>query len=107
MSEKHEKHGKVDIEEIAEKAERGEDVSQYFTGKHIAKQRVNIDFPLSLLRKIDMECKRVGVTRQSWIKMTCAEKLQQIQRSRKGKTGEDYKRLDALRAWSEGLQDTP
>lgn len=69
-----------DIEEIAEKAERGEDVSQCFTGQHVAKQRVNIDFPLSLLRMIDAECKRVGITRQAWIKMACDEKLQEIQK---------------------------
>lgn len=97
MSEKNEKHDKIeDIEEIAEKAERGEDVSQYFTGNHIAKQRVNIDFPLILLKKIDAECKRIGVTRQAWVKMTCDEKLQQTQRSKKAKK-EDHERLDALR----------
>lgn len=68
-----------DIEEIAEKAECGEDVSEYFTGQHVAKQRVNIDFPLNLLRMIDAECKRVGITRQAWIKMACGEKLQRAQ----------------------------
>ena len=34
------------IEAIAERAERGEDVSGHFTNRHVAKQRVNIDFPL-------------------------------------------------------------
>ena len=70
-----------DIEEIAEMAEKGEDVSQYFTGEHLAKQRVNIDFPLSLLKLIDEECKRIGVTRQAWIKMACDERIRQIKRS--------------------------
>lgn len=72
-----------DIEEIAEKAQHGEDVSEYFTGKHISKQRVNIDFPLKLLRMIDDECKLVGITRQAWVKMACDERLRQIQVSRK------------------------
>ena len=35
-----------DIESIAKKAHRGEDVSEHFTGEHLAKQRVNIDLPL-------------------------------------------------------------
>jgi len=64
-----------DIEAIAERAERGEDVSVHFTQHYKAKQRVNIDFPLALLRTIDAECGRIGVTRQAWIKMVCAEHL--------------------------------
>jgi hypothetical protein len=82
MSKKFAKHRKTeDIEEIAKRAERGEDISEHFTGKFIAKQRVNVDFPLDLLRMIDEECKRLGVTRQAWIKMTCDERLRQTQMS--------------------------
>ena len=66
-----------EIEAIAERAERGEDVSVYFTNRPVAKQRVNIDFPLALLRQIDAECARIGVTRQAWIKMACDERLRQ------------------------------
>jgi hypothetical protein len=69
----------MEIEEIAERAERGEDVSAYFTGQHRAKQRVNVDFPLNLLRQIDAECQRLGVTRQAWIKMACDERIRQIE----------------------------
>jgi hypothetical protein len=68
----------VDIEEIAERAERGEDVSQYFTGKQSARQRVNVDFSVILLRQIDAECERLGVTRQAWIKIACDERLRQL-----------------------------
>ena len=64
-----------DIEDIAERAERGEDISAHFTKTFVAKQRVNIDFPLALLREIDAECQRIGVTRQAWVKMVCAEYL--------------------------------
>jgi hypothetical protein len=66
-----------DIEAIAERAERGGDISAHFTQHYKAKQRVNIDFPLGLLRTIDAECERIGVTRQAWIKMVCAERLHQ------------------------------
>jgi predicted DNA binding CopG/RHH family protein len=64
-----------EVEAIAERAERGEDVSAHFTNRHVAKQRVNIDFPLDLLRQIDAECARIGVPRQAWIKMACDERL--------------------------------
>jgi hypothetical protein len=67
----------ADIEAIAERAERGEDVSAHFTNRYVAKQRLNIDFPLALLRAIDAECQRVGVTRQAWIKMVCDARLRQ------------------------------
>jgi hypothetical protein len=72
-------HKKVEIEEIAERAERGADVSAHFTGRHRAKQFVNVDFPLNLLRQIDAECERLGVTRQAWIKMACDERIRQIE----------------------------
>jgi hypothetical protein len=68
-----------EIEAIAERAERGEDISAHFTKTFVAKQRVNIDFPLALLREIDAECGRIGVTRQAWIKMVCAEYLTRAQ----------------------------
>jgi hypothetical protein len=70
---------RVEIEEVAERAESGEDVSAYFTGQYRAKQRVNVDFPLNLLRQIDAECRRLGVTRQAWIKMACDERIRQIE----------------------------
>jgi hypothetical protein len=71
-----------DIEDIAEKAQRGQDVSKYFTGQHTAKQRVNIDFPLELLKTIDAECRRIGITRQGWVKMACDEKIRRSQATR-------------------------
>lgn len=69
----------LNIEEIAEQAEQGKDVSAHFTGEHLAKRLVQIDFPLKLLHAIDAECRQVGVTRQVWIKMACDERLRQIQ----------------------------
>jgi len=73
---------KTDIEEIERRAQSGEDVSEHFTGEFTAKQRVNVDFPLELLRAIDVECRVVGVARQAWIKMACDERLRQIRSGR-------------------------
>lgn len=38
-------------------------------------QRVNVDFPTDLLRRIDAEATRLGVTRQSFIKIRIADTL--------------------------------
>ena len=38
-------------------------------------KRVNVDFPLWMIQSLDREAKRLGVPRQSVIKMWLAEKL--------------------------------
>jgi hypothetical protein len=40
-----------------------------------AVQRVNVDFPVDLLRAIDQEARRLGVTRQAFIKVRMADAL--------------------------------
>ncbi len=40
-----------------------------------APKRVNVDFPLWVVNGLDREAQRLGVTRQSLIKMWIAEKL--------------------------------
>jgi hypothetical protein len=40
-----------------------------------AVQRVNVDFPVDLLREIDQEARRLGVTRQALIKVRLADAL--------------------------------
>lgn len=42
-----------------------------------AVQRVNVDFPADLLREIDREARRLGVTRQAFIKIRIADGLKQ------------------------------
>jgi hypothetical protein len=37
--------------------------------------KVNIDFPIDLLRQIDAEAERIGIPRQSWIKLRIADVL--------------------------------
>ena len=38
-------------------------------------QRVNADFPVDLLRAIDQEARRIGVTRQAFIKLRLSDTL--------------------------------
>jgi len=38
-------------------------------------QRVNVDFPIDLLSAIDREARRLGVTRQAFIKLRLADAL--------------------------------
>jgi hypothetical protein len=40
-----------------------------------AVQRVNVDFPVDLLREIDQAARRLGVTRQAFIKVRLADAL--------------------------------
>jgi hypothetical protein len=43
-----------------------------------APKRVNVDFPGWMVQSIDQEADRLGVTRQSLIKMWLADKLGQV-----------------------------
>ena len=40
-----------------------------------AVQRVNVDFPVDMLREMDQEARRLGVTRQAFIKVRMADSL--------------------------------
>jgi hypothetical protein len=42
-------------------------------------QRVNVDFPVDLLRAIDREAKPIGMTRQAFIKLRLADTLTSAQ----------------------------
>lgn len=41
-------------------------------------RRVNVDFPVWMIESLDQEASRVGVTRQSMIKVWLAERLEEI-----------------------------
>lgn len=43
-------------------------------------KRVNVDFPVWMIESMDREANRLGVTRQSIIKIWLAERLEQINR---------------------------
>ena len=62
--------GKEDITDVLDlsKAER----------PNLKPKRVNVDFPVWMVRKLDEEAQRLGVTRQSIIKVWIAERLERL-----------------------------
>lgn len=69
----------MDIEEIAQQAQAGIDISEHFTGQFQSKQNIDVALPIELLKSIDLECQRQDVTRQDWIDAVCAEKVRETQ----------------------------
>lgn len=60
----------------------GEDVSAHLDLRqarrvNTAQKRVNVDFPVWMIEALDREASRLGVTRQSIIKVWLAERLEQ------------------------------
>ncbi len=47
-------------------------------------KRVNVDFPTWMIESLDREASRLGVTRQSIIKVWLAERLEQAASSKQG-----------------------
>jgi hypothetical protein len=67
--------------EFDKKFDEGKDISKYLdiTKARRPKQeqkRVNVDFPLWMIQLLDKEAKRLGVPRQSIIKVWVAERLE-------------------------------
>jgi hypothetical protein len=63
------------------KFEAGQNISKYLdiskARKPVLEQkRVNVDFPLWMIQHLDKEAKRLGVPRQSIIKVWVAERLE-------------------------------
>ena len=66
-------------DEIAEMATRGEDISDYFTGKFTVVRpikRVNVDLTEGMLRQLDARAARLNVSRQAVIKTLLAQALE-------------------------------
>ena len=67
-------------ESIARMADRGEDVSRFFTntGKMMRPiQRVNVDFTASMLQELDRTAAELNVSRQAVIKTLVRQALDQ------------------------------
>jgi hypothetical protein len=67
-------------ESIARMADRGEDVSRFFTnrGKMMRRiQRVNVDFTASMLQELDHAAAELNVSRQAVIKAFVRQALDQ------------------------------
>jgi len=66
---------------LDKKFDSGEDISKHLdlaraTRPGQDQKRVNVDFPVWIIDSLDKEAKRLGVTRQSIIKVWIAERLQ-------------------------------
>ncbi len=60
--------------------DQGQDITKYLDLSKAVRpgeqtQRVNVDFPVWMIRALDKEAKRLGVPRQSVIKFWIAEKM--------------------------------
>ena len=63
------------------KFDKGEDITKYLDLSRATKpgqeqKRVNVDFPVWMIHRLDKEAKRLGVPRQSLIKIWIAERLE-------------------------------
>ena len=63
------------------KFESGEDITKYLDLSKARRpkqeqKRVNVDFPIWMIQSLDKEAKRLGVPRQSLIKVLVAEHFQ-------------------------------
>jgi len=69
-------------EEFDKAFDEGKDLTQYLDlskarWPNREQKRVNVDFPVWMIRLLDREAARLGVTRQSIIKVWLAERLEQ------------------------------
>ena len=69
--------------EFDNKFDAGEDVDAYLDWSNARRpnleaRRVNVDFPAWMVQSIDKEARRLGVTRQSLIKLWLADKLEHL-----------------------------
>ncbi len=74
---------KVKAEQFDKRFDEGEDVTDALDLSRArrprqAQRRVNVDFPQWMVDSLDREARRLGVTRQSIIKVWLAERLEQI-----------------------------
>ncbi len=70
----------ITAEQFDEMFDNGEDISAYVDWSkarrpNLEPRRVNVDFPAWMVERLDREAGRLGVTRQSVIKMWIAERL--------------------------------
>jgi len=82
---------KISAKEFDEKFDSGEDISENldfskavkvsdFEQKTFKTKKINVDFPENIIVLLDKEAKKIGVTRQSIIKVWIAERLKEEQR---------------------------
>ncbi len=73
----------ITAKEFDKKFDNGEDISEYLDFSKAIRpnalktdtKKVNVDFPEWIIEALDKEAKKIGVTRQSIIKVWIAERL--------------------------------
>jgi hypothetical protein len=70
--------------ELDRKFDVGEDVSMHFDFSKVRRpgleqKRVNVDFPVWMIQSLDKEASRLGVPRQSLIKVLIAQHFEKAQ----------------------------
>ncbi len=80
----------ISAKEFDAKVESGENIDEYldfdnamrlkdFDTHSIKTKKINVDFPENIVMMLDREAQKIGVTRQSIIKVWIAERLKQEQ----------------------------
>ncbi len=74
------KESTITAKELDRRFDEGEDISEFLdTGKahrpNLGQRRVNVDLPNWMIDSLDTEAKRIGVTRQSIIKVWISERI--------------------------------
>jgi hypothetical protein len=69
--------------DLDKKFDAGEDITEFLdlskaTRPGQEQKRVNVDFPVWMIRRLDREAKRLGVPRQSIIKIWIAQRLEKL-----------------------------
>ena len=69
--------------DLDEKFDSGEDITDFLDISNAKRpgqdqKRVNVDFPVWMIHSLDKEAKRLGVPRQSIIKIWIAERLEEV-----------------------------
>jgi hypothetical protein len=84
MKRTHSRTKAIAAEQIAQLADKGEDVSHFFTGSgrrmpplQTPVQRVNVDFAAPMLSELDNAAKELNISRQALIKTLVRQALDQ------------------------------
>jgi hypothetical protein len=70
----------ITAEELDRRFDDGEDISRYLDWSKASRpllqqRRVNVDLPAWMIDSLDIEAKRIGVTRQSIVKVWLSERI--------------------------------
>lgn len=72
----------IKSEDFDRKFDNGEDIINFLDLERVVRpgqeqKRVNVDFPVWMIQLLDKEARKLGVTRQSIIKIWLAERLKE------------------------------